>query len=102
MSRYFIKPRTKKYIKGSGVLSFVRIFSTSMGKKLLSTATKTGVHKKAVHKIVEATGESIGKKVTEINVKPELAENDNSRNIEEVVIPTEKRQEMLNVVRQIL
>ena len=100
MSRYSIEPRTKKYIKGSGVLSFVRIFSTSMGKKLLSTATKTGVRKKVVHKTAEATGELIGKKVTEINVKPELAENGNSRNIEEMVIPTEKRQEMLNVVRQ--
>ena len=97
MSRYSIEPRTKKYVKGSSVLSFARIFSHKHGKKLLNTATKIGVHKTA-----EATVELIENKITEKVVKPEQVPDENSRNFEEMVIPTEKRQGILNVVRQIL
>ena len=38
---YSIKPRTRKYVKGYGFLSFVRNLSSKYGKQLLDTATKT-------------------------------------------------------------
>ena len=44
MMRYSIKPRTRKYVKGYGFLSFSRNQSEKYGKKLLDTATNTGLH----------------------------------------------------------
>ena len=42
MIRYSIEPKTKKYIKVHGFLSFAKNLSNKYGKKLLDTATKTG------------------------------------------------------------
>ena len=41
MTRYSIEPRTRKYVKGYGILSFARNLSNKSGKKILGTATKT-------------------------------------------------------------
>ena len=43
MTCYFIEPRTRKYIKGYGLLSFTRNLSDKHGKKVLDTFTKTGL-----------------------------------------------------------
>ena len=43
MTRYSIKPRTRTYVKGYGFLSFAINLSNKYGKKLLNTATKTGL-----------------------------------------------------------
>ena len=62
MTRYSIKPRTRKYVKGYGFLSFTKNLYNKYGKKLLDTATKTKlntlqtVSKKVIHKVAEATG----------------------------------------------
>ena len=40
---YSIEPRFKKYVKGDGFLLFSRKFGNKYGKKLMDTATKTGV-----------------------------------------------------------
>ena len=43
MMRYSIEPRFRKYVKGYGFLSFARNFGNKYGKKLIDTATKTGM-----------------------------------------------------------
>ena len=40
---YSIEPRTRKYVKEYEFLSFERNLSDKYGKKLLDTATKTGL-----------------------------------------------------------
>ena len=41
--RYSAEPRFRKYIKGYGFLSFARKRGNKYGKKLMDTATKTGM-----------------------------------------------------------
>ena len=42
--RYSTEPRFRKYVKGYGFLSFARKFGDKYGKKLMDTATKTGMN----------------------------------------------------------
>ena len=44
MTHYSIKPRTKKYVKGYGILSFEGNLSNKYGKQLLDTARKSGIN----------------------------------------------------------
>ena len=41
--RYSTEPKFRKYIKGYGFLSFARKCADRYGKKLMDTATKTGI-----------------------------------------------------------
>ena len=41
--RYSTVPRFRKYVKGYAFLSFARKFGNKYGKKLMDTATKTGI-----------------------------------------------------------
>ena len=41
--RYLTEPKFRKYVKGYGFLSFDRKFGEKYGKKLMDTATKTGI-----------------------------------------------------------
>ena len=41
--RYLTESRFRKYVKGYGFLSFTRKFGNRYGKKLMNTATKTGM-----------------------------------------------------------
>ena len=41
--RYSTKPRFRKYVKGYGFLLFSRKFGNKYGKKVMDTATKTGI-----------------------------------------------------------
>ena len=41
--RYSTEPRFRKYVKGYGFLSFARKSGDKYGKKLMNTATKTGI-----------------------------------------------------------
>ena len=41
--RYSTEPKYRKYTKGSGFLSFSRKFGDKYDKKLMNTATKTGI-----------------------------------------------------------
>ena len=43
MMRCSIEPRFRKYVKIYGFLSFAKNFGNTYGKKLLDTATKTGM-----------------------------------------------------------
>ena len=41
--RYSTEPIYRKYVKGYDFLSFARKFDNKYGKKLMDTATKTGI-----------------------------------------------------------
>ena len=41
--RYSTKPRFGNYVKGYGCLSFAKKFGDKDGKKIMDTATKTGI-----------------------------------------------------------
>ena len=94
-------PKTRKYIKGYGFLSFARNLCNKYGKEFLDTATKTGLDalktasKKVVHKAAEATGEFIRNKIANKIVKPEPVADENLRDVEETIYST--RQERRNI-----
>ena len=64
--RYSTKAKFRKLVKGNGFLSFARKFGNKYGKKLMDTATKTGMNaaktatKTVVQKTPEAAGDLIG------------------------------------------
>ena len=69
--RYSTEPRFRKYVKGYGFSSFARKFGNKYGKKLMDTATKTGMDaakiasKRVVQKTAEATEDLIGNKTAD-------------------------------------
>ena len=69
--RYSTEPKFRKYVKGYGFLSFARKFGDKYGKKLMNTATKTGidaaktVSKRVVQKTAEAAGDLIRNKIAD-------------------------------------
>ena len=69
--RYSTEPKFRKHGRGFDILSFARKFDDKYGKKLMDTATKTGIDpaktasKKVVQKTAEATGDLIGKKLAD-------------------------------------
>ena len=90
--RCFIGPRTRKYVKGYGFLSFARKYR----KQLLNSGL--GVSKKVVHK----AGEFIGNKIADRVIK---ANNDNMEKqepVKEIIVLPEKREEMLDKFRRVL
>ena len=66
--RHSLEPKYRKYVQGYGFLSFAKKFRDKYSKKLMDTATKTGLvaakaaSKRVVQKTAEATGDLIGKK----------------------------------------
>ena len=58
--RYVTEPRFRKYVKGYGFLPFARKFGDKYGKKLMDTATKTGMGaaKSASKRVVQKTEEA--------------------------------------------
>ena len=60
--RYSTEPRFRKYIKGYGFLSFARKCGDKDGKKLIDTATKTGIDaaKTVSKRVVQITAEARG------------------------------------------
>ena len=63
----------------------------------LKTASKNVVHKAA-----EATRQFIGNKIANKIVKPKHAIDENPKNVEEIIILPEKREEIINELRQVL
>ena len=88
--RYSKEPRFRKYVEGYGLLSFTRKFGDKCGKKLMDTATKTGMDtaktasKKVVPKTTEATGDLIGNKIAD-----KITSIRKPKEIEEIYIPPE-------------
>ena len=88
MTRYSTEPRTRKYVKGYEFLSFAKKYK----KQLLDTGLDS--LKTASKKVVDKTGEFVGNKIPDKIVKPKHVIN--PRNVEETIIPPEKREEILN------
>ena len=104
--RYWTQSRFRKYVKGYGFLPFARKCGDKYGKKLMDTATRTGidaantVSKRVVQKTTEASGDLTGNKtadkVTSIG-KPK--EKEKTKEIEGIYIPPEKTQQIINDLR---
>ena len=58
--------------------------------------------KKVIHKVAEAACEFIGNKIAAKIVKPKHVTDECPRNVQEIIIPSEKREEILNKLRQVL
>ena len=92
MRRYSIEPRTRKYLKGYGFLSFARKYK----KQLLDTGLDAS--RKVLHKAGKLLGNKISGTVTKSN-------DDNimkQKPVEGIIIPLEKREEILNKLRKVL
>ena len=69
--RYSTEPKFRKYVKGYWFLSFARKFGDKYCKKLIDTATKTGIDaaktasKRVVQKTAEAAADLIGNKIAD-------------------------------------
>ena len=71
MKRHSTEPRFRKYVKGYDFLSFAKNFGNKYGKKLMDTATKTGMDAakiasiRVVQKTAEATADLVGNKIAD-------------------------------------
>ena len=104
--RYWTEPRFRKYVKGYGFLLFARKIGNKYGKKLMDNATKTGIDiakaasKKVVQKTTEATGDLIGNKIADkITSIGKPKEKEKTNKVEEIYIPPEKRQQIIDDLR---
>ena len=104
--RYSTEPRFRKYVKSYCFLSFAKDFGNKYGKKLIDTATKTGIDaakttsKRVVQKTAEATGDLIGNKIAdEITSIGKPKEKQKTKEVEEIYIPPEKRQQIIDGLR---
>ena len=106
--RYSTEPRFRKYVKGYGFLSFARKFGDKYGKKLMDTATKTGIDaaktasKRVVQKTAEATVDLIRNNLTDKITSIGKSKNDDkTKKIEEIYIPPEKRQQRIDDLKSV-
>ena len=104
--RYSTEPRFRKYVKGYGFLSLAKKCGNKYGKKLMDTATKTGIDatktasKRVLQKTAEATGDLIVNKIADqITSLGKPKEKEKTKEIEEVYIPLEKRQQIIDDLR---
>ena len=101
--RYSAEPKFRKYVKGYGFLSFARKFGDRYGKKLWDTATKAGIDeaktasKRVIQKTAEATGDLIGNKIADQIISTcKSKEKGETKKVEEIYIPPEKRQQIID------
>ena len=85
---------------------FARPFGDKYGKKLIDTATKAGMDaaktasKRVVQKTAEATGDLIGNKIADkITSIGKLKEKEKTNKADEIYIPPQKRQQILDDLR---
>ena len=103
--RYSIEPKFRKYVKGYGFLLFARKLDNMYGKKLTDTATKTGIvaaktsSKRVVQKTAEARGDLIGNKVADKITSIGKPKEKETKKIEEIYVPPEKRQQIIDDLR---
>ena len=99
--RYSTEPKFRKYVKGYGFLSFARKFGDKYGKKLMDTATKTGIDaaktasKRVVQKTAEATGGLIGNKIAD-KITSVGKSKEKTNKTKEIYILPEKRQQIID------
>ena len=98
MRWYSIEPRTRRNVKEYGFLSFSRKYR----KQLLDTDSLRNASKKAVHQSCEFLGKKIVGTTIKSNDDKIVKPDENSRNVEKLIIPPEKKKEVLNKLRQLL
>ena len=85
-------------------MSCARKFGDKFGKKLMDTATKTGIDaaktasKRVVQKTTEATdliGNKIAGKITSLD---KTKNNDKTKKVEEIYIPPEQKKQIINTI----
>ena len=82
-------------------MSFARKFGDKYGKKLMDTATKTGIDaaktasKSVVQKTAEATEDLIGNKIDD-RITSIGKPKEKTKEIEEIYIPPERRQQIID------
>ena len=96
MASYSVEPKTWKKLANNYGRQLLEA-ATITRSDTLKTATKTVAHKAA-----EAKGEFIGNAIANKIVKPKPVPDENLRNVEEIIIPAELREEILNELRQVL
>ena len=85
-------------------MSFARKRGERYGKKLIDTATKTGIDaaktasKRVVQKAAEATGDLIGNKIADKIISIGKTKEKTNKP-EEIYIPPEKRQQIIDDLR---
>ena len=99
--RYSTEPKFRKHVQGYSSLSFARKLGHRYDKKLIDTATKTGIDaaktasKRVVHKTAEAKADLISNKIAdEITSVGKTKEKTNKP--EEIYISPEKRQQIID------
>ena len=92
MTQYSIEPRTIKYIKGYGFLSFARKYKKQILDEGLD-ASKT-----VVHKAVKFIGNKIGGAVTKSNDEEIVKQEP----VEEIIIPPEKERNIKQIGKSII
>ena len=101
--RYSTESKFKKYIQRCSLLSFARKFGDKYGKRLMDTATKTGIDaaktasKRVVQKTGEATGDLIGNKIADkiISLGKIKSKEKEEEERQEIYIPPEKNSKSL-------
>ena len=100
MMQFSVEPRARKYVKEHGFLSFARKYKKQLLETELdavNTASRT-----AVNKAGEFLGNKTADTVTKSSNNKIIKPDENSRNVEEIIIPLEKRYEILNKLRKVL
>ena len=104
--RYSTETKFRKYVTGKGFLPFARKFGDKYGKKLMDTPTKTGIDtaktasKRVVQETAEVTGDLIRKQVADkITSVGKSKEKRETKKVEEIYIPPEKRQQIIDDLR---
>ena len=98
---------TQRIFKGFGFLLFATKFGDKFGKKLIDTATKTGIDaektalKAVVQKIAEATEDLIGKKIADkiTSLGKTKSKKKKEKEEQEIYMPSEKRQQIIDDLR---
>ena len=113
--------KTRRCVKGYGFMSFATDLRSKCGKKIMnkgiSTASKFNqskygkmlknqgsefgkiAGKKILTKSAEATGDLIGSKIADKITSFKLKPQENIEESEEIIIPPDKRQQILNDLR---
>ena len=100
--RYSTEPKYRKYVKGYGFLSFAKKVGDKYGKKLMGTATKTGIDaaktasKRVVQKTAEATGDLIGNKIADKITSLGKTKSKEKEEERQIYILPEKRQQIID------
>ena len=102
--RYSTEPKFRKYVQGYGFLSFAAKFEDKYDKKIIDTATKTGIDaaktasKRVAQKTAEATGDLISNKIAD-KITSVGKTKEKTTKPAEIYIPPEKRQQIINDLR---